>query len=551
MRNDPAGRFSRADLWGTDQEGEPVSVEESVPQEAVSHEDRVADLHARADVIRTEMGGADKVAKMAAEGDRTVRQHIDGSVDDGTFREIGTFSRSLRPEARATTPGDGKIGGHGNVNGRPVALFGDDITVLRGSSSIVGTRKEGRLFNRALAMGIPIVHFGETGGGRIPDVMGSEGISEPGELFDIAARRHQVPMATIVTGQSFGGSSFLSALSDYVVMVRGSCLAVTSPKVFEIATGEVISFEDVGGVDVHARKTGQIDLGVDTDEEAYEAVQRWLSFLPSNAWESAARVESTGSLEPDPGIADIVPTRRTRGYDMRKLVARIMDPDSVLELQPEYARNVVCAMARLDGHSVAVVANNPTFQAGTLDPQACHKITRMMTVCDSFNIPVVFLVDVPGFMVGERVEHDLMLHWGMRMMQALQNATTPTLTVCVRKAFGLAWQAMNGSLMPSHGVYCWPGAEIGFMDPEVGVNVAFGSKLARISDPDEREAERLRMVAEVGEATDPYVAAGTMRIDEMIDPADTRRILASDLDMLSNRRVPPPEERLLSYWPTC
>ncbi|MGY9073700.1 MAG: carboxyl transferase domain-containing protein [Acidimicrobiales bacterium] len=151
-----------------------MSVEESVPQEAVSHEDRVADLHARADVIRTEMGGADKVAKMAAEGDRTVRQHIDGFVDDGTFREIGTFSRSLRPEARATTPGDGKIGGHGNVNGRPVALFGDDITVLRGSSSIVGTRKEGRLFNRALAMGIPIVHFGETGGGRIPDVMGSE-----------------------------------------------------------------------------------------------------------------------------------------------------------------------------------------------------------------------------------------------------------------------------------------------------------------------------------------------------------------------------------------
>ncbi|MDG2113326.1 MAG: carboxyl transferase domain-containing protein, partial [Actinomycetota bacterium] len=484
-------------------------------------------------------------------GDKNVRQHIDALLDDGTFREIGTFSRSLRPEVRDSTPGDGKIGGHGNVDGRPIAVFGDDITVLRGSSSIVGTRKEHRLYERAMAMGIPLVHFGETGGGRIPDLMGSEGISEPGGLFELAKRRHQVPMATMITGQSFGGSSFLSALSDYVVMVRGSCLAVTSPKVFEIATGEVISFEDVGGVDVHARTTGQIDLGVDTDEEGYEAIRRWLSYLPSNAWEPAPRVEPTGSFESDPGLPDMVPAKRTRGYDMRKVVDRIMDPDTLFELQPGYARNVVTGLARLNGYSVGVVANNPMFQAGTLDPQACHKIIRLATVCDSFNLPIIFLVDVPGFMVGERVEHDLMLHWGMRMMHALQNATTPTLTVCIRKAFGLAWQAMNGSQMPALGVYCWPGAEIGFMDPEVGVNVAFGSKLSRISDPDEREAERLKLVAEVGEATNPYEAAGTMRIDEMIDPADTRRILADDLDMLSSRAVPPPQDRALSYWPTC
>ena len=226
--------------------------------------DRITELHARADRVRTEMGGADKVAKMSDEGDRTIREHISDFLDAESFREIGTFSRSIRPEEWDKTPGDGKIGGHGTVNGRPVAVFGDDITVYRGSSSIVGTRKEHRLYERAMAMGIPIVHFGETGGARIPDTMGAEGISEPGGLFELAKRQHRVPMATMVTGQSFGGSSFLSALSDYVVMVRGSCLAVTSPKVFEIATGEVISFEDVGGVDVHSRKTGQIDLGVES-----------------------------------------------------------------------------------------------------------------------------------------------------------------------------------------------------------------------------------------------------------------------------------------------
>ncbi len=526
--------------------------ETAADQNETTETNPVSDMHRRAETIRTEMGGKAKVEAMAAEGDKTIRGHIDGLLDDGTFREIGTFSRSMRIEDRHKTPGDGKIGGHGNIDGRPVAVFGDDITVLRGSSSIVGSRKEERLYRRAVEMGIPIVHFGETGGGRIPDLIGSEGISEAGEIFKhFGTRRHKVPMATAIVGQSFGGSSFLSALSDFVVMTRGSCLAVTSPKVFEVATGEVISFEDVGGVDVHARKTGQIDLAVETDEEAYDAIRRWLSYLPSNMYERAPRAEPIGSLEPDPGISAIVPERRTRGYDMRKLVARICDDDSVMELQPGYARNVTCALARLDGWSVGVVANNPMFQAGVLDPEACHKIIRMATVCDAFNIPMIWLIDVPGFMVGERVEHDRMLHWGMRMMQALQNASMPTLTVCVRKAFGLAWQAMNGAGQPSLGLYSWPGAEIGFMDPDVGVNVAYGSRLSKISDPDEREAARQALVAEVGEATSPYEAAGTMRIDEMIDPADTRRVLANDLAMFANRPLPSPEQRVLASWPTC
>lgn len=513
--------------------------------------DPVVDRNARAARVRSEMGGVDKLERMAAEGDRTVREHIDAFVDTGSFREIGTFSRSLRPEDRDRTPGDGKIGGDATLDGRPITVFGDDITVYRGSSSVVGTRKEHRLYSRAVEMGVPIVHFGETGGARIPDTMGAEGISEPGELFTFAARHHRVPMATMITGQSFGGSSFLSALSDFVVMVRGSCLAVTSPRVFEVATGEVISFEEVGGVDVHARRTGQIDLGVDTDEEAYDAIRRWLSYLPSNAWESAPRSAPAAVIEPDPGLIDLVPQRRTRGYDMRNVVRRICDPDSVFELQPDFARNVSCSLARLDGWSVGVIANNPMFNAGVLDPEACQKIIRLVTVCDAYNIPVLFLVDVPGFMVGRRVEHDRMLHWGMRMMQALQLASTPTLTVCIRKAFGLAWQAMNGSLMPSLGVYSWPGAEIGFMDPDVGVNVAFGTKLARIDDPEAREAERRRLVSEVAEATTPYDAAGTMRIDEIIDPAETRRVLAADLGRLAHRRVPPPESRPLSWWPTC
>lgn len=514
--------------------------------------DVVADLRQRAEAVRRDLGGADKVARMQAEGDRTIRQHIAGLVDEGSFEELGTFSRSMRVEDRGRTPGDGKIGGHATVDGRPVSVFGDDITVLRGSSSIVGSRKELRLYERAMAMGIPIVHFGETGGARIPDIMGSEGISEAGELFpSFATRRHHVPMATAIVGQSFGGSSFLSAMSDFVVMTRGSCLAVTSPRVFEVATGEVTTFEEVGGVDVHARKTGQIDLGVDTDEEAYAAIRRWLSYLPSNASEAPPRCEPTAPVEHDPGLTDLVPVERRRGYDMRRVIARIADPGTVFELQPRYARNVCGALARLDGWPVAFIGNNPMFNAGTLDPEACHKIVRLLTVCDAFQIPVIFLVDVPGFMVGTDVEHDRMLHAGMRMMQALHLATTPRLTVCLRKAFGLAWQAMNGAGQGATALYVWPGAEIGFMDPDVGVNVAYGSRLAQIDDPDEREAERQRLMDEVAGATSPYEAAGVMRVDEVIDPADTRRLLARDLDRLSHRPLPPPPTRTLASWPTC
>jgi acetyl-CoA carboxylase carboxyltransferase component len=512
---------------------------------------RIEEFRARADTVRSEMGGKEKVARLADRGERTIREQIDGLLDASSFREIGTFSQSLRAEDRGQTPGDGKIGGHGTIDGRPVAVFGDDITVMRGSSSTVGTRKEWRLHERAIAMGQPIVHFGQTGGGRIPDIMGSEGISESGQLFETARRRHQVPMATAIVGKSFGGSSFLSALSDFVVMTRGSCLAVTSPRVFEIATGEITSFEDVGGVDVHAKITGQIDLGVDTDEQAWAAIARWLSYLPSNAHQIAPRGERPASIEADPDLVNLVPAKRTRGYDMRKVVARIADEDSVMEIQPQYARQVTAALARIDGFSVGVIANNTMYGAGALTPECCHKIIRMLTICDSFNLPVVFLVDVPGFMVGTKVEHNRMLHWGMRMMQAMQMASTPTLTVCLRKAFGLAWQAMNGSQMPSHGIYSWPGAEIGFMDPGVGVNVAYGAKLAAIEHETEREAERQRLVVEVGETTSPYDVAGTMRIDEIIDPAETRLILAEDLNRLANRRVPPPEQRPLAWWPTC
>ena len=525
---------------------EPTSVSEPA---GTAQPDPVVELAERARRVREDMGGADRVQKMRAEGTPTIRDHIDGILDPGTFRELGTFSQSMRLEDRGHTPGDGKVGGEGTIDGRPVAIVGDDITVKKGSSAIVGTRRIARLFERALDRGMPFVYVGETGGGRIPDLIGAEGMSDVGPSAEIARRRRKIPMASIIVGQSFGGSSFESAFSDFVVQVRGSVMAVTSPRVFEIATGEIVGFEELGGVDVHARLTGQIDRGVETFEEGYQAVRQWLSYLPPNAWTPAPRTDHRVSRDPDPGLEAMVPRARRRGYDMRRFVETLADPGSFFELQPLYARNLTAGLARLDGHAVGVIANNPMFNAGILEPQACRKAIRLMCVCDAFNLPVIFLMDVPGFMVGKAVEHDRILSLAIRFVEALANLSTPTLTVTLRKGFGLAFPAMNGSGMGSWGLYAWPGSEIGFMDPDVGVNVAFAARLAGMS-PEDAAVEWARMVQEIAGVTSPYEAAGTLRIDEVIDPARTRAILAEDLDRMAGRRVPPPEQRPLSYWPT-
>ena len=256
-------------------------------------------------------------------------------------------------------------------------------------------------------------------------------------------------MASIIVGQSFGGSSFQSAFSDFTVQVRGSVMAVTSPRVFEVAIGEQISFEELGGVDVHARKTGQIDLGVESFDEAYAAVRRWLSYLPSSVHQSAPRAEPMPSerWQPDERLAQYVPMPRRRGYDMRKFCARLLDEGSFFELQPLFARNLTVGLGHLDGWSVGVIANNPMFQAGVLDPDACDKAIRMMCLCDAFNLSMIWLMDVPGFMVGRKVEHERMLFKAIRMVEALGNLSTPTLSVVIRKGFGLAFQAMNTAAM--------------------------------------------------------------------------------------------------------
>ncbi len=509
----------------------------------------VEEFLGRRERIRTALGGAERVERLHAAGGRTVREHIEGLLDPGSFDELGTFSHSERAEDAASTPGDGKIGGQGLIAGRAVTVAGDDVTVKRGSSSMMGSRKLGKLFDGAMRSGHPFVYFGATGGARIPDSLGSAGFSRVSPGASMFARRRRIPAVTAIVGDSFGGSSFISAASDFVVQVRGTCLAVTSPRVVEIATGEGIEMEELGGADVHSRRTGQIDLAVDGPDEAYGAIRSFLSYLPSNGWTPSVRGERPSELKADPGIASLVPERRSRGYDASKVLARIADPGSVFELGAGYGRGLISSLARIDGIAVGMLASQPKFAAGTLDPAACEKAVRLICLCDAFDLPIVFLQDCPGFFVGTGVEHGGMLKHSIRLQSALSLARTPKLTVILRKAYGMAYFSLGGNDTGVDAIYAWPGAEISFMDPQVAANVIAGDGLIGLAD-----AERRERLAEAGEAiaadTDPYGAAGRLAVDEIIDPADTRQVLARALDRLEGRRYEPGCERPLASWPT-
>jgi methylmalonyl-CoA decarboxylase subunit alpha len=509
-------------------------VEELDPDPVVAFRERRAR-------VREEMGGVERIARLHARGERTVREHIEGLLDRGSFEEVGTFVRSARAEDADSTPGDGKIGGHGLLDGRAVTVAGDDITVKRGSSSLMGSKRLARLFAHAERAGHPIVYFGATGGARIPDTLGSAGFSEVSLSVDLFRRQRRVPFVTVIVGDSFGGSSFVAAGSDFVVQLRGTCMAVTSPLVVEMATGEAIDKEELGGVDVHARTTGQIDAIADTPEEAYALVRAFLLRLPANGGERPPRFPAGSRMEPDHELAALVPRRRSRAYNMTRVLDRILDDERLFELAPGYGRGLICGLGILNGHSVGVVASQPKFFAGALDPAACEKAVRLLCLCDAFDLPVLFVQDVPGFFVGRQVEHAGMLKHAIRLQTALALSRMPKLTLLVRKSYGLAYFSLGGNDTGVDSVFAWPGAEISFMDPLVAANVVSGG------DPEARDAALTAMEAE----TDPYGAAGRMAVDEIIDPADTRHTLAGALERLAGRPRENGWERPLASWPTC
>jgi len=482
------------------------------------------------DKIRTDMGGARKVDRVHLEGRLTVREHIELLVDPGSFREIGTFVSEFHDDGdRWDLPGDGIIGGAATIEGRPVTVAANDDTVRRGTNGNRGAKKIDRLFNAAERLATPFIMLGQSSGGRLPEGMQSDkwasGTHRNGIFTRLVNRARTIPVVSVIVGTSFGSSSFYAGLSDFVVQLDDTCLALTSPRVIEVATGEKVSMKDLGGNELHATVTGQIDATATSPQDAYDKVRLFLSFLPSSAGQRLPFV-APGPILPDSEIGELVPARRTRAYDVRKVITRLVDGEQFLELKPEFSTNLVSGIGRVAGVPVGFVANQPQRGAGALTPDACRKATRLICLCDAYGLPLIFLADTPGFLVGSTVERERALAKAMMMVRAGSMANVPKCMVVLRKAFGLGFTVMGGGDPVAVDLsVAWPGAEIGFMDPTVAANVLFDGQSAEL-DPEQRAAFLSEKAHALEADFAPYGVASSMTIDEIIEPGETKRWLA-------------------------
>ena len=490
------------------------------------------------------MGGPEKLAARKAKSQLDARERIDLLFDPGSFAETGLFATSHLPEMRDRSPADGKVCGYGRIDGRPAAIVSCDLTTLGASSSLTNVRKMAHLRRTAIRNGMPMIFLNETSGARIPDTMGAQGTGALGQDPEQFIRGREIPYVAACLGPSYGTGTWFTMLSDFVVMRKGACLAVSSPRVTSLAIGETVELEQLGGWKLHTETTGLVDYAVDSDEEALDLVKRFLSYLPSHSGELPPVTEAPDESAIDgQAILDIVPAERQKVYDVRKLIAAIADPGSVFEVKPRFARVATTALTRMGGKVVGVVATNPLFKGGALDPDGCDKITSFLVLCDSFHIPIVILTDTPGFLIGVEGERRKAPGKIMNFMSALQMCSVPKLSIVTRKSYGQAYLNMGGS-RNSDEMAAWTTADVGFMDPNIGVNVVYG--VTAESDPQKFE----ELKAEVSRETSAYDLAAIYSAQAVLDPRETRRWLMSMLSVHSRGRERGFSRRALANWPT-
>lgn len=502
------------------------------------HDEKLAELERRrAEALA--MGGARKLEARRNAGVLNARERLEYLLDDGSFLETGLHAYSIRPETREKSPADGKIAGYGKIGGRMAALVANDFTVLGASSSQVNMKKMGHMKRTARERGMPLVLLGESSGGRMPDRMGASGRATIGQDREEYRRTRETPWVSTLMGQSYGSSTWYSVISDVVFARKGAVMAVTSPRVTSIAISQDISAEELGGWELHAKTTGLVDEAYDTDEEVLDAVKTFLSYLPSHAGEAPPR-HPPGKAENQDKILELLPEARRRVYDMRKMLAVIADQGTVFELKSLFGRSVVTALARIDGRTVGFIANNPRFKAGSIDPDACDKAISFITLCDSFNIPIISMVDQPGFFIGVEGERKRAPGKIMNWMNALAQVTVPRFSVIMRKSYGQAYLNMGGGRNADE-VLAWPTADLGFMEPRLAINVLYG--ITAEEDP-ERYAQ---LAAELDQNTEAWDLAGLYEAQYVIDPRETRSHLIRLLEVYEGRQI---GEHLLSNWPT-
>jgi len=482
-------------------------------------------------------GGEKRIEAQHAKGKLTARERISLLLDPGTFEELGmlvTHRSTNFGLDKQKFLGDGVVTGYGQVNGRLIYVFSQDFTVLGGSLAEAHAEKICKIMDLALENGAPVVGLNDSGGARI-----QEGVVSLGGYADIFHRNVQasgvVPQLSLILGPCAGGAVYSPALTDFTFMVEGSSyMFVTGPNVVKTVTHEVVTSEELGGAKTHATKSGVTHFTAPHEAAAIDQAKQILAFLPQNCEENAMHV-TYSSLESEKRekLDSIIPENAQKPYDVREVISELTDENTFLEVQKDYAENIVIGFARLAGRSIGIVANQPAFLAGVLDIHASKKAARFVRTCDAFNVPLLVLEDVPGFLPGTDQEWNGIITNGAKLLYAFSEATVPRITVITRKAYGGAYDVMNSRNIGADMVYSWPTAEIAVMGAKGAAEIIFRKEISGASDPAAKLAEKEAEYAEL--FANPYNAAGRGYVDEVISPSDTREKLIKAFEMLKNK----------------
>jgi acetyl-CoA carboxylase carboxyltransferase component len=490
-------------------------------------------------------GGEERIARQHDAGKLTARERIALLIDDGTFTEIGIHAQphfSQRAMEGRDAPADGVVTGYGKVDGRLVAVAAYDFTVMAGSMGMTGEIKVARLRELALTKRIPIVWLLDSAGARIQEAVGSL-FAGTGHLFrEEVVMSGVVPQVAALMGPCAAGTAYIPGLADFVPMVSGrGSMALAGPHLVRAAIGEDVTQEELGGARVHCRRSGVGDLEAAGDEECIARIKEYLSYFPANCEQRPPVRPVTDPVDRmEDALLDVLPESNRKPYDMYDVIRMIVDDGEWLDLKPKWARTIITCLARMGGRPVGIVASQPRQLGGILDNDSADKAARFVTLCDAFAIPLVFLVDVPGFMVGTKVEAAGIIRHGAKMLHAVASATVPKITVIVRKAYGAGYYVMNGRAYEPDLIVAWPSAEISVMGAEGAVEIVMRRQVEEAGDP---AAKRAELVAAYQGLIDVYVAARNGMIDDVIDPRETRPTIIRALELSENKKVERPWRR--------
>jgi len=490
-------------------------------------------------------GGEARIQKQHEKGKLTARERLALLFDEGTFVELDAFVKHRCVNfgmEKKEIPGEGVVTGYGQVDGRLVYAFAQDFTVIGGSLGEMHAQKICKVQDNALKVGAPLVGINDSGGARIQE--GVTSLRGYGDIFYRNTRASgAIPQISVIMGPCAGGAVYSPALTDFVMMVEGSGkMFITGPQVIKAVTGEEVSAADLGGAMTHSTISGVATFISSNDEECLAQIRRLLSFLPSNNTEVTPLAENGD--DPNrliPELETIVPDSTNKPFDVKDVISRIVDQEDYFEYQPYYATNIVTCFARMNKRTVGIVANQPKSLAGCLNINASDKAARFVRTCDAFNIPILTIVDVPGFLPGVNQEYGGIIRHGAKLLYAYSEATVPLVTLIVRKAYGGAYIAMGSKFLGGDMTLAWPQAEIAVMGPSGAANVIFRKEIKQADDPTAMRAEKIKEYTD--KFSTPYIAAELGYIDDVIDPAESRVRIINAFDMLASKREQVPAKK--------